>query len=115
MATDSSAPSAVSREPDRRRSLVRHRIRDHLQQMIHSGQIKPGARLVQDHIARVFNVGKGIVREALLELRGLGLIDTIDNRGMFVGEMSRRRLLESYESRAMLEGLAVRRCCQHAS
>src|SRR5688572_33032286 len=92
---------------------ARHRVRERLQLMIHSGQIKPGQKLVQRKLATEFNVSKSLVREALLELRGLGMIDEIDKRGMFVGEQSRRRLVESYDVRAVLEGLAVRLCCDH--
>ena len=92
---------------------ARHRVRERLQHMIHSGQIKPGQKLVQRKLAAQFNVSKSLVREALLELRGLGMIDEIDKRGMFVGEQSRRRLIESYDVRAVLEGLAVRLCCDH--
>src|SRR5688572_23830901 len=94
---------------------ARHHVRDRLQHLIYTGQIAPGARLVQRELARKFNVGQGVVREALFELRGSGVVESIDNRGLFVGRNSRRRLLASYDVRGALEGLAARLCCEHIS
>ena len=88
-------PDAVTTAIPESSPNARHRVRERLQHMIHSGQIKPGQKLVQRKLAAQFNVSKSLVREALLELRGLGMIDEIDKRGMFVGEQSRRRLIES--------------------
>jgi len=60
-------------------------------------------------------VAQGVVREALLELKACGLVDTIDNRGVFVSDLSLDRLLDSFHVREMHEGLAVRLCCDRVT
>jgi DNA-binding GntR family transcriptional regulator len=93
------------------RLVVRHEVRDVLQRMILNGEHLPGEKLVQQQLARKFGVAQGVVREALLELKGCGLVDTIDNRGVFVSDLSCARLLDSFCVREMHEGLAARLCC----
>ncbi len=56
-----------------------------------------------------------MVREALLELQLSGLVETVDGRGMFVGQITRKRLGDAIQVRAALEALAVRLCCEHAT
>ncbi|MBN1553752.1 MAG: GntR family transcriptional regulator [Phycisphaerae bacterium] len=79
--------------------------------MILSGQAKPSAKLRQRHLAEKFGVSQAVVREALLELEAFGLTETIDNRGVFVTQINTEKLMESYEVRAVLEGLAAKLCC----
>ena len=50
-------------------------IYSHLLQAIMSGQIRPGARLTESHIATRFGVSRTPVRDALRKLREDGLID----------------------------------------
>ncbi|HOQ86035.1 MAG TPA: GntR family transcriptional regulator [Phycisphaerae bacterium] len=91
--------------------VARHEIRDSLQQMILNGEQRAGSKLVQQQLAKRFGVAQGVVREALLELRAYGLVETIDNRGMFVTELSTQKLLDSFDVREMHEALAARLCC----
>ena len=99
----------------RRRMVSRHQVRDSLQRMILAGERPPGTKLVQQQLAKRFGVAQGVVREALLELQAFGLVETIDNRGIFVSELDTPKLLQAYEVREVLEGLAARHCCQRAS
>ena len=97
------------------RTVGRHQIRDVLQQMILDGRHRPGEKLVQQQLARQFGVAQGVVREALLELKAYGLVDTIDNRGVFVSDLNIQRLLDSFDVREMNEGLAARLCCDRVT
>ena len=101
--------------PKDRSILVRHRVRDGIQQLILSGEYRPGQRLVQQELAARFGVAQSVVRESLLELQFCGLVEAVDNLGMFVSGLGARTLVEAYEIREMLEGLAARLCCEHAS
>jgi DNA-binding GntR family transcriptional regulator len=94
---------------------ARHRVRDAVQRLILSGSYQPGQRLVQQELAARFGVAQSVVRESLLELQFCGLVDAIDNLGMFVSGLSAQTLLDAYAIREMLEGLAARLCCEHAS
>jgi len=95
--------------------VIRHRIRERLQDSILSGARPAGSKLVQMQLAEEFGVAQGVVREALLELQSCGLVETIDNRGVFVAELSAERLIEAYHVREMHEGLAARLCCDRVT
>jgi DNA-binding GntR family transcriptional regulator len=71
--------------------------------------------LAQQSLAKELGVGQGTVRESLLELEWLGLVESVDRLGVFVGKLDTARLAEAYEVREYLEGLAARRACAHAS
>lgn len=96
-------------------NLARHRVRDGIQQLILLGEYRPGQRLRQQELAARFNVAQGVVREALLELQFCGLVEAVDNLGMFVGGLEVRDIFDAYEIREVLEGLAARLCCERAS
>ncbi len=96
---------------DRRRLVARHRVRESLEKMILDGERPPGTKLVQQQLAKRFGVAQGVVREALLELQAFGLVETVDNRGIFVSGLSATQLLDSFEVREIHEGLAARLCC----
>ncbi|MBI4026411.1 MAG: GntR family transcriptional regulator [Verrucomicrobia bacterium] len=93
------------------RLVSRHRVRDAIHQIILTRSDRPGQKLVQEQLARELNVSRGVVREALMELKSSGLVETIDNCGVVVSRMNREKLIECFELREMHEALAVRRCC----
>ena len=95
--------------------LSRHSVRRHIEQAILCGEFAPGSRLKQMDLARRFGVAQTVVRESLLELRVTGLVEAIDNLGMFVADLSTGKLLDAYAIREVLEGLAARACCELAS
>jgi len=94
---------------------LRRHVRDEIQRRILSGESLPGERLPQQSLARKLGVGQGTVRESLLELEWLGLVESVDGLGVFVGKLDASRLVEAYEVREYLEGLAARRACGRVS
>ena len=94
---------------------ARHRVRDGIQRLILSGEYQPGQRLVQQELATRFGVAQSVVRESLLELQFCGLVEAVDNLGMFVSGLDAGTLLSAYEIREVFEGLAARLCCERAS
>jgi len=94
---------------------LRRHVRDEIQRRILSGESPPGERLAQQSLAKKLGVGQGTVRESLLELEWLGLVDSIDGLGVFVRKLDASRLIEAYEVREYLEGLAARRACGRVS
>jgi DNA-binding GntR family transcriptional regulator len=93
----------------------RHHVREEIQRRILSGESQPGERLTQQSLAKELGVAQGTVRESLLELQWLGLVESIDRLGVFVGKLDAARLCEAYQVREFLEGLAARLACEHAS
>jgi DNA-binding GntR family transcriptional regulator len=72
------------------------------------GVLALGTRLQQDDLCTRFGVSRTPVREALRQLQALNLITLAPSRGATVRVPSRRELIEVYELRADLEGLAAR-------
>jgi DNA-binding GntR family transcriptional regulator len=60
-------------------------------------------------------VSQSVVREALLEMQFTGLVESVDNLGVFVASVNRTKVLQAYQVREMMEGLAARLCCQTTS
>lgn len=106
----SAALTAPSRQPSTRR-LARHEVREAVEKQILDGKIKPGAKLVQLQLSKTFGVSLGVVREALLDLQKSGLVESVDNHGMFVRRMDARAVRECYLVREAFEGLAAREAC----
>jgi DNA-binding GntR family transcriptional regulator len=84
-------------------------IRVRLRQAILTGDFAPGEHLREVDIAARFEVSRGPVREALLQLEQEGLIMLRRNRGAVVARLSRGDLEEVYSLRLALERLAVAR------
>ena len=96
-------------------TTARARVRDELRKLILTGELSPGSRLTQQQLAKRFGVAQSVVRESLLELQSTGLVESVDNLGVFVAGLDNAKLLEAYQVREMLEGLAARMCCERAS
>jgi len=97
-----------------RTPIARHHVREEIQRRILSGESQPGERLTQQSLAKELGVAQGTVRESLLELQWLGLVESVDRLGVFVGQLDAARLCEAYQVRECLEGLAARLACNHA-
>lgn len=94
--------------------LARHHVREEIKRRILSGESKAGERLSQQSLARELGVAQGTVRESLAELQWLGLVESIDNLGVFVGNLDASHICQAYQVREMLEGLGARLSCGHA-
>ena len=87
---------------------ARHRVRSGVEQMILRGEFQSGTKLKQIRLAEHFGVGQGVVREALIELQSMGLVETVDNRGIYVTQLNGKKLIDAIEVRAAIEGMAIR-------
>jgi len=96
-------------------TTARQRVREEVRRLILDGELRPGERLTQQHLAKRFGVAQSVIRESLLELQFSGLVHMVDNLGIFVGDLNADTLVQAYEVREMLEGLATRACCDRAS
>jgi DNA-binding GntR family transcriptional regulator len=94
--------------------VAKHDVREEIQRRILSGESKPGQRLRQQSLARELGVAQGTVRESLMELHWLGLVESIDGMGVFVDDLSVARICEAYQLREVMEGLAARLACSNA-
>lgn len=73
-----------------------------------SGELPPGERLRQDHVAAEFGASHVPVREAFQRLEAQGLVVLEPRRGVRVAALDPAAVLEVAEMRAALEALALR-------
>lgn len=79
-----------------------------LEQDILKGVLLPGARIDEAALMQTFGVSRTPVREAILELAAVGLVDQRAHRGAFVADVTLEEIFDVYEVLAELEGLCAR-------
>jgi DNA-binding GntR family transcriptional regulator len=90
----------------RRQTIVQSLLADVLQ-----GRLRAGDHLVTQDLADRFNVSHTPIREALIALAGIGIVDLIPNRGAVVRRVSSREAFEVMQVRRALESMAARLAC----
>jgi DNA-binding GntR family transcriptional regulator len=73
-----------------------------------SVKLKPGTPLVETQLAEELGISKTPVRAALEELEREGFVTRILFKGTYVTEVTVKDLVEIFQLRAVLEGLAAR-------
>ncbi len=79
-----------------------------LEEEIVLGQARPGQRLIEDELILRLGAKRHVVRQVLVELERIGLIDRIPNRGAVVKSWSRAEVEHLYAVRALVETEAAR-------
>jgi DNA-binding GntR family transcriptional regulator len=78
------------------------------------GRLRAGEHLVTQELAARFGVSHTPVREALIALAGVGVLDIAPNRGAVVRRITREEVREVGQVRRALECEAVRSACGRA-
>src|SRR5687768_3586195 len=68
-----------------------------LERLILSGELPPGDRINEIHLARRFGTSRGPIREATRSLEAKGLVQVVRNRGVFIRRLSIEEALEIYD------------------
>ena len=84
-----------------------------LRNAISDGSLDEGEPIRQDEVARLFNVSKIPVREALKRLEAEGLVAFQRNKGAVVTSVSEPEIAQIFETRAILESNAIRLSVPH--
>ena len=92
---------------------IANRISRILADRIVTGQLEPGAKLRQDHVAEEFGASHVPVREAFRRLEAQGLAVSEPRRGVRVASFNLNEVREVALMRAELEGLALRQAAPH--
>ena len=79
---------------------------------IFAGRYHSGQRLVVQKLADEFGVSPTPIREALVELSGIGIVDLLPNRGAVVRQVTRGDVAELCQIRRVLESEAARCACE---
>ena len=83
-----------------------------LRQAILRGELKPGERLLEIHLANKLGVSRTPIREAMRKLEFENLVVMIPRRGAVVAEITEKSLRDVLEVRRALEELAVKLACE---
>lgn len=83
-----------------------------LRQEILTGNLKPGERLMEIHLANKLGVSRTPIREAIRKLELEGLVIMIPRRGAEVAQISWKSLKDVLEVRRALDALAIELACE---
>ncbi len=83
-----------------------------LRDAILKGELKPGERLMEMHLAEKLGVSRTPIREAIRMLEKEGLAVTIPRKGAQVAKMTEKDLEDVLEIREALDELSVRSACK---
>lgn len=83
-----------------------HKLRDEIENGIVTGEFEPGERLDEVQLATRFGVSRTPIREALMQLSAIGLVETRPRRGAVVVDPAPERIYEMFEVMAEMEGMA---------
>lgn len=79
-----------------------------IQAAIVCGEIAPGSKISEPELARTYGISRGPLREAIHRLEGQRLLVRVPHVGARVVSLSHAELIELYEIRESLEGMACR-------
>lgn len=80
-----------------------------LKAMILANEFEPGEKLVQEQIAALFGVSRMPLHKAFQMLENEMLVENLPRRGFYVTEIDNALMLDAFECREALEGIAARR------
>jgi len=79
----------------------------YIRDLIVNKQLHSGDRIVETKIAKQLGISQAPVREALRELEGMGLVEIKPYSGCTVSPLTKKKLLQVYTLRSMVECHAV--------
>ena len=86
-----------------------------LRQAILTGEMKPGERLMEIHLANKLGVSRTPIREAIRKLELEGLVIMIPRRGAEVAQITWKNLKDVLEVRRAIDVLAIELACDRMS
>ena len=86
-----------------------------IQAAIVKGDIAPGSKISEPELARTYGISRGPLREAIHRLEGQKLLVRVPHVGARVVSLSHAELIELYEIRESLEGMACRLAAERMS
>ncbi|MCR2764325.1 GntR family transcriptional regulator [Microbacterium sp. zg.B48] len=95
--------------------LLLDRVANEIRFAILSGKFAPGSRLSVPELARELNVSRTPAREALMRLQHEGLVMVVPRKGAVVLQGNSDDLLELFQFREALEGMAARLAARQMS
>ncbi len=86
-----------------------------LREALITGVLPPGQRLGEEHLARMFDVSRTPIREALFRLEAEGFAERIPRRGLVASRITPQEIIDVYVVRESMDGLAAELAALHAT
>ena len=83
-----------------------------LRQAILTGELKPGERLMEIHLANRLGVSRTPIREAIRKLELEGLVTMIPRRGAEVAQITEKSMSDVLEVRGAMDALCAELACE---
>lgn len=93
------------------RGNIREIVVQQILKAVIQGEFPVGHRMVIQNLAEQFGVSATPVREALVELASIGIVENLPNRGAVMREFGVAQIREIYQLRRILEVEAARTAC----
>ncbi|GHA93413.1 GntR family transcriptional regulator [Modicisalibacter luteus] len=96
------------------RNLYRE-VADRVRELIEQGVLTPGERISEKKLCEQFGVSRTPLREALKVMASEGLVELLPNRGARVTRLTVKKVRNTYDVMAALEGLSGELACRNIS
>ncbi|MBW9332234.1 MULTISPECIES: GntR family transcriptional regulator [Herbaspirillum] len=83
-------------------------LRESIEELIAVGKLAPGQHLDETSLAEEFGVSRTPIREALIQLASMGIVEMRPRRGAIVAEIGPQQLIEMFEVMAEFEAMCGR-------
>ena len=83
-----------------------------LRQAILTGELKPGERLMEIHLANRLGVSRTPIREAIHKLAQEGLVTMVPRKGAEVAQITEKSMTDVLEVRRALDALCIELACE---
>ncbi len=90
------------------RTTIADRVFEQIREAIERGELPPGSKISEPELAKAHGISRGPLREAMGKLEACGLVVRRANVGARVVSLSSEQLLEIFQVREALEGMAAR-------
>lgn len=94
------------------KATLRKEIRAYIQDQIVSGRFQAGDRIVETQLTKELHVSQAPVREAILELAAMGILEERPYSGSFVRSLTLEDIEDIYNTRAFLDEYAARQAAR---
>lgn len=96
-------------------STIAGNVFEQLRTAIVKGDLPPGSKVNEPQLSKQYGISRGPLREAIRRLEGCKLVEITPNVGAKVVSLNIKQVIEIYEIRESLEGLACRLAAEKAN
>ncbi|MDF1570659.1 MAG: GntR family transcriptional regulator [Bacteroidales bacterium] len=89
------------------------RVYQRIKELILNGTLSPGEKILQEKIAAQLGVSRMPLHKAFVMLEDEFLVESIPRRGIFVAKPDIQAIIDAFECREGLEGIAARRASEN--